>query len=72
MNSLFISNIDNLGEGPVVSPTAIDTPSRQISDRAKPDTRDDDSQGNNIFNLARAISYRGVARRRLRRSAGII
>jgi hypothetical protein len=72
MNSLCISSIDNLGEGTVVSPNVIDTPPGQVSDRAKPDPRTDDSPANNIFDLARAISSRGGARRRLRSSAGII
>jgi hypothetical protein len=72
MNSLFIRTIDHPGECPVVRHSAIDTQSRSEADRDKPEIRSDDRPDNNIFELARVISYRAVARKRVRRSFGII
>lgn len=72
MNSLFISTIDHPGECPVVRRNAVHAQPPQVADRDKHDAGSDERPDNNIFELARVISYRAMARRRLRRSHGII
>jgi hypothetical protein len=72
MTGLFISSSDSKGECPIVRQNTVETQPMQTSDREKVEPRDDERRESDIFNLARMISYRANARRRLRHSSGII